>query len=168
MRRNRTAAPPAENGSGQTKRRARVRSEARQERRGQGRRFVLLLEEDGKGTQEAAELVAGGLCRKELERPQRAAERHGRAKEGRQRLQRRAGAGRRNAGRGADRRRGRNAEGKGGALCCWRRPGRANRRPPSWARAIVPGRIGAATESRQDGTTEPKKDAAPPAEKGSR
>ena len=49
------------------------------------------------------------------------AERHDSAGAGRQCLQRREGAGRRSAGRGTDRKYGRNTEDKGGALCCcWR------------------------------------------------
>lgn len=55
QRRRRAAAPPAENVSRQTERRTWSSSAAWQERRGRGRRFVLLLEESGKDAQEAAE-----------------------------------------------------------------------------------------------------------------
>ena len=74
---------------------------------------MVLLEEAGKDAQEAAELGTDDLCREGLERPQRAAGQHNSAGEGRQHFQRRAEAGRRSAGRGADRRHGGNVEKQG-------------------------------------------------------
>ena len=120
----RTAAPPAESGGRQTERRGRVRSGTWQERREQGRCFAL-LEEAGKGALEAAQDVAklgAEDCAGEERGGHRGqAGRHNRAEEGQQHLQRRAGAGRRSAGRGADQRQGGNARDAGGVLCCcWR------------------------------------------------
>lgn len=58
------------------------------------------------------------------------------------------------AERGAGRGRGRNAESEDGASCCWRRPGRAHSRPPSW---IVPGENRGSGRGWQNGTTAPEK-----------
>ena len=97
----------------------------------------LLLEEAGEAAQDVAKLGAGGLRREGVEQPQRAAGWHNSAEEGRQHLQQRAGAGRRNARREAE---------QGRRFVLLEEAGEGIQEATEQGAGIVPGRSGAATE----------------------